>query len=418
MTPEEKKNSVFLAVLCFLSYAGSYLGRLNYSAALPEMVSAQILTKTWGGMIATVYFAAYGTGQLVNGLLADRGSPQIQVAAGIAGSAVLNLLMFFIHFPPAMLVLWGLNGYAQSLIWAPAFLLVSRSIPRRYRPKALLLLNTAPSAGTIASYVFSGAMLHLNDWRFLFLGASLALFTVLAVWLQGCRVIAETLSSREKTADGANHGGPEQAPPAELKRRGISCLAASGAALFILPSMINGMLKDGITSWLPTYLAEEFSMPVETAMMASVLLPLIHVFGAAIGYWLIRRLRNEAACAGILFLCAAMCAALLSLTGRLGPMASVILFALITALMMAASVMYTSEAPSQFAHFGIAASVSGFFNACGYAGTAVSMYGIARITEEYGWSAIRGIWAVAALLAAVCSSMAVPFWKRFRRQVP
>ena len=56
---EEKKRVAFLAILCFVSYAATYIGRLNYSAALPEMVMEGILSKTDGGIISTAYFAAY-----------------------------------------------------------------------------------------------------------------------------------------------------------------------------------------------------------------------------------------------------------------------------------------------------------------------------------------------------------------------
>jgi sugar phosphate permease len=151
---KEKKTAVFLAALCFASYAVSYIGRMNYSAALPGMLAEGALSKKQGGVIAAAYFASYGAGQLLNGFLADRGNPKIQVSAGLAGSALFNLLMYFTDSASLMPVIWGLNGYAQSLIWAPAFLMVSRYTGSRYRAEALLLLNTAPSVGTMLAYGF------------------------------------------------------------------------------------------------------------------------------------------------------------------------------------------------------------------------------------------------------------------------
>ena len=73
----------------------------------------------------------------------------------------------------------------------------------------------------------------------------------------------------------------------------------------------------------------------------------------------------------------------------------------------------TSEVPSRFAGLGIAASVSGFFNACGYAGTAVSTYGIAWIAGDCGWGAARGMWIAAAVLAMGFAAAAVLPWNRF-----
>ena len=170
---KEKKTAVFLAALCFASYAVSYIGRLNYSAALPGMLAEGALSKKQGGVIAAAYFASYGAGQLLNGFLADRGNPKMQVSAGLAGSALFNLLMYFTDSASLMPVIWGLNGYAQSLIWAPAFLMVSRYTGSRYRAEALLLLNTAPSVGTMLAYGFSWLVLRLGNWRVLFLCAAL-----------------------------------------------------------------------------------------------------------------------------------------------------------------------------------------------------------------------------------------------------
>lgn len=45
---KRKSNAVFLSVLCFAVYMVSYIGRLNYSAALTEMTVTGILSKTRG----------------------------------------------------------------------------------------------------------------------------------------------------------------------------------------------------------------------------------------------------------------------------------------------------------------------------------------------------------------------------------
>ena len=410
---EKRRQIVFLAILCFISYAVTYIGRLNYSAALPEMVMEGVLTKTDGGIISTVYFAAYGVGQLVNGFLADQYNPRIQVAAGIAASTVLNFAMCVTQAPSMMLAIWGLNGYAQSLIWAPTFVMVSQSASWEYQAKALLLLNTAPSAGTILAYAFSGMVLRLKTWQDLFLGASIILSVALIVWILGCKFIYRNAPEQTSMQKSKELVEVRKQQPIQQKRHGMICIVTSGTILFVVPSMINGMLKDGITSWLPTYLAEEFSMPTETAVMVSILLPLINISGAAIGYLLVRRLKNEALCTSILFLCAVLCIVLLSLVGKFHAILSAGLFALVTATMMASSVILTSEIPSRFASFGIAATVSGFFNACGYAGTAISTYGIAWIAEDYGWAVTRNMWAIAAAVAMGLSLIVIPFWRKF-----
>ncbi len=407
--PVSRKRDVYLlACLCAFSYAVSYIGRLNYSAALPVMIAQGILEKTRGGMIATAYFGTYGFGQLVNGYLADRFNPRMQVLVGMAGSGVLNLLMGIVAQPKLMLLLWGLNGYAQSLIWAPMFLIVSQCVPETARMRALLLLNSASSIGTVLSYLFSSVVLRMTNWHWLFTGAALLLIICTLCWLLGWKCIGRHADAQR--AERPDGGGRY------AKSRGGTHATFSGMtvgmSLLVLPAMIHGMLKDGVTSWLPTYMTEEFSMTAEVAVATSVLLPLINVFGASVGYIMIARLRNEAACMTLLFAGSTICMLLLTAAGNWLPILAVVLFALVTAAMMAVNVLLCSEVPARFAASGMAGTVSGFFNACGYIGTAASMYGIAWVVETCGWSAMRAVWSVSCVAAVVLCGISIPLWRR------
>lgn len=403
---ERKKDAYLLATLCFVAYAVSYIGRLNYSAALPEIIASGVAGKTQGGMIATIYFGAYGFGQLVNGVLADRLNPRIQVTAGILGSCVMNLLMAHTVGPEEMYIIWGVNGYAQSLIWAPAFLIVSQSVPAIYQKRALLLLNSAPSAGTILAYLFSSGIMRVASWRSLFLWASVIMACGTMLWLVGCwflgkrcMPICEQMHEKKERSDRRSGGS-------------WGTLLAAGTGGLILPAMIHGMLKDGVTSWLPTYMTEVFSLPAQTAVMFSVLLPLINLSGAVVAYWMIQRIRNEVACVFVLFAASGGCMVLLMMGAETTPLFSVVLFALVTAAMMGVNVMLCSEVPARFASLGIAGTISGFFNACGYIGTAASMYGIAWVAESYGWGPTRIMWGVSCAVAAGCCMAVIPLWRR------
>ncbi len=412
-TIEKKSHVVWLALLCFGAYAISYIGRLNYSAALPDMISGGILTKTDGGVCATIYFAAYGIGQIINGFLADRFDPRKQIVMGIGASGVLNLFMPMAASRIAMMLIWGVNGYAQSLIWAPCFLIISQGIHWKYSAKALLLLNTAPSFGTILAYSFSGAVLEISPWQSLFSLAGTILFTGAVFFAVSCLALYR---SQGEIPGLPEEQGQEETAGKKKNNSAMGAVVSSGVLLLILPTMINGMLKDGVTSWLPTYMTEVFSMSSGKAVRFSLLLPVINMSGATIAYWLMQKVRNEAVCASLLFGCAAVCLCILPVADALPPVATVMVFAAVTALMMASSVVIISEIPTHFVTMGVAASVSGFLNACSYAGTAVSMYGIAWVTENFGWTVTQYMYIAAGILAVLSTAAEIPVWKRFARK--
>ena len=410
---ETKKKAAALAVLCFLIYASSYIGRLNYSAALTELIADQILTKAQGGMISTIYFAVYGAGQLVNGLLADRHDPMKQVLIGVTGSAVLNYLFLKCNTYGAMLIVWGLNGYVQALIWAPMFLLVSQHMSREFRPQALMLINMAPAAGTILGYLFSSLVLWQFPWQSLFTGAALVLAGGSVLWILGCKhAFRGARLAEEQTPEWKPSGNPVRLEREKLSR----VVMLSGVGMLILPAMIQGMLKDGVTSWVPTYLTERFSLPPQIAVAVTILLPVVNILGAAGVYLFLRKIPNEATAMGVLFLCAGGGLLALQLVGQISALLSAGLLALVTAGMMSVNVIICSEVPLRFSVFGKSASVSGFMNACGYIGAAASMYGIAVLSERYGWTVTQWVWIGSCLLAAVLSLSVGKRWMEFRRK--
>ena len=107
---------------------------------------------------------------------------------------------------------------------------------------------------------------------------------------------------------------------------------------------------------------------------------------------------------------------MLQLVGQASALLSALLLALVTAVMMSVNVIICSEVPLRFSVFGKSASVSGFMNACGYIGAAASMYGIAILSERYGWAATQSVWIASCILAAVLSLSVGRRWMAFRRK--
>ena len=57
--------------------------------------------------------------------------------------------------------------------------------------------------------------------------------------------------------------------------------------------------------------------------------------------------------------------------------------------------------------------ISGVLNSCTYVGSALSTYGLALVTDAFGWDATVGIWCIAALIGTLCCILNVGRWKRY-----
>ncbi len=155
--------------LLWLAYASYYLCRLNFSAAqpailkdFPEWTDAKI------GLIPSVYAAVYAVGQFVNGQLAVRlGARRMMTIAMVcAGSA--NVAFSQVSSYPVMLVLWGLNGWAQSAGWSLAVgTMASWTRPSR-RGFVIGLLSTCYMFGNVFAWLLAGTLANHYGWRTVF----------------------------------------------------------------------------------------------------------------------------------------------------------------------------------------------------------------------------------------------------------
>jgi sugar phosphate permease len=81
-----------IVVVGWVTYASYYFGRVNFSAAIPEMKTDLLLSSQQVGLLGTGFFLTYAIGQMFSGYLGDRISPRRLVFAGMLLSGLMNLL--------------------------------------------------------------------------------------------------------------------------------------------------------------------------------------------------------------------------------------------------------------------------------------------------------------------------------------
>jgi OPA family glycerol-3-phosphate transporter-like MFS transporter len=100
-----------------LLYASYYMCRYNFRFATPGMAAEYGFTTTQISDMLAIWSLAYGTGQLVNGLLSDRIGGKRSMLIGAAGTILLNLFFGFssvVGTFATFSLIWLINGYMQS----------------------------------------------------------------------------------------------------------------------------------------------------------------------------------------------------------------------------------------------------------------------------------------------------------------
>ena len=93
-----------------------------------------------------------------------------------------------------------------------------------------------------------------------------------------------------------------------------------------------------------------------------------------------------------------------------------LLAGIISACMHSTNFLLISCLPGRFAGTGKASTVGGCCNACTYVGAAVSMYGIALISEEFGWTWTIISWIAVLVIGVAFACIAFKKYTAFLRK--
>lgn len=405
----------FLFWLCWIAYFSTYIGRLNYSASLTGIILSEGFSKGQAGMIGTAFFFAYGAGQFVSGFLGDRLAPKKMVFTGLMVSGLCNLAMAGAKSSGLMTAVWCVNGLFQAFIWSPMIRLMYEYYKTETRMKACVSLNSSVPIGTMAAYGLTALVIWLSGWRTMFVLAGAALIGTSLFWITGMKRVERYAAESGKMAEMPSG---ETGGSAKAAVNWKSLLIQSGFLFLMIALFVQGALKDGVTTWVPTYISETYGLSAILAITSTMVIPVFNLLGVYLASFAnLHWFRNEVRTAGAFFVVSAAAILVLRLSSGRSMAVSFLMLALATTAMMAVNTMLIAVLPSYFGVIGRASSVSGLLNSSVYAGGAVSTYGIGALSVALGWNATIVIWFLMAAVSAVICFLTVRKWIAYRKEV-
>ena len=405
----------FLFWLCWIAYFSTYIGRLNYSASLTGIILSEGFSKGQAGMIGTAFFFAYGAGQFVSGFLGDRLAPKKMVFTGLMVSGLCNLAMAGAKSSGLMTAVWCVNGLFQAFIWSPMIRLMYEYYKTETRMKACVSLNSSVPIGTMVAYGLTALVIWLSGWRTMFVLAGAALIGTSLFWITGMTRVERYAAESGKMAEMPSG---ETGGSAKAAVNWKSLLIQSGFLFLMMALFVQGALKDGVTTWVPTYISETYGLSAILAITSTMVIPVFNLLGVYLASFAnLHWFRNEVRTAGAFFVVSAAAILVLRLSSGRSMAVSFLMLALATTAMMAVNTMLIAVLPSYFGVIGRASSVSGLLNSSVYAGGAVSTYGIGALSVALGWNATIVIWFLMAAVSAVICFLTVWKWIAYRKEV-
>ena len=240
---------LFAVMFCYLFF---YTGRQNFGWAIMGIGEEFNVTKQDIGWAGAGMLWAYGIGQFINGNLADKfGARRMMVLGGVL-SFVMNWATSLATSYIMVLIFWTLNGFCQSLGWAPGSKLVANWWGGSERGKAFGFYVFAAGCSSILIYLLSIVMLDVYDldWRWIFRIPVLLL-------LLGCTVFYVVV--RDKPQDRGFPPLPEDNSIADGQKeedffqRYIKVFRNKKFILACLSIGFQNMARYGLLVWVPLY---------------------------------------------------------------------------------------------------------------------------------------------------------------------
>ncbi|MBQ8674460.1 MAG: MFS transporter [Bacteroides sp.] len=226
-----------------LGYGFYYVCRLSMNIVRKPMVEEGVFTETQLGIIGSCLFFVYAVGKLTNGFLADRSNVRRFMATGLLASALINLCLGFTQSFIAFALLWGLNGWMQSMGAASGVVSLSRWFDDRSRGTFYGFWSASHNLGEAITFITIAVLAGTMGWRYGLIGAGavgLAGFLMLAAFMR------DTPQSQGFMMDGEGKGKEarksedfNRAQKAVLKNPAIWTLALSSAFMYVSRYAVN-----------------------------------------------------------------------------------------------------------------------------------------------------------------------------------
>ena len=276
-----------------IGYSLYYVCRTSLNVVKKPILDDGLLDATQLGLIGSVLLFAYAIGKFVNGFLADHCNIKRFMATGLIVSAAANFIMGILGFSGGVLptasvfllfaIMWGINGWSQSMGAPPAIIALSRWYPLSRRGTFYGFFSLSHNLGEWLSFLFVGILVSVAGWQWGFFGSAMAgvLGVIVIVFFLHDTPQSKGLPSVEEMAgeapQNAKHESTSGLQKMVLKTPAVWILAAASAFMYIARYAING--------WGVLFLQEEkgFSMTEATTIIS--INALLGILGTVLSGW-------------------------------------------------------------------------------------------------------------------------------------
>ena len=394
--------------LCWLAYTCSYIGKVNYSANITQIIDFYKIGKDDAGLVGTFLFFSYGVGQFVNGFLCKKYNLKWMIFASLMTSGAVNLAVALTPSFVIVKYLWLINGFALSVLWPCVIRLLSESLSKKYMAKATVIIGTTVAAGTFAIYAASALFASFDAFKLAFYTAAVVMPAVAIIWIFAVPRIMRNAKELCCEEEEEHTPGAEVHEEAQSNGAGLKKALYLSVVILAIYAVATNLIKDGLTTWIPSILKENYALDDSFSIVLSLSLPMVSVFGNFFAVSMHKKIPNFVfQCAATFFTAGAVTAIVIGGLSWGQFIITLVGFALVCFMVSSCNSLITSIFPLFMKKKINSGMMAGMLNGCCYVGSTIASYGLGLVAETAGWSAV--FWLLFAVCMLVCVIAAV-YW--------
>ena len=385
------KAYAWLVLLSFgLMYLFFYNGRQNINLVMTQMAEEFDTTTAALGVVSSSLFWCYAFGQLINGRLGAFFGYKRFMIVGVVASAVINVVLSFQTNITVIAILWGLNGFFQSMVWSNGLGVINKWWPPQKRGFATGFATFFSGMAQVTTYLSVLYCLQLNPewgWRAAFRFPMLPLLLSLVAFIIFFKNAPEDAGfAPQEEEDDASASNENM-----LKGKGYLypykvLFSEPKVIVFCFISAIAGVGRYGLLTWIPTYFVEQHGLTIKDGIFSSILLP----FGQACAMFIFpiitdKLLKGKREPMLVIAALVTFCGMLVFPFIKNQTVASVMLFVL-GVFAMVTGVIWTIA--GDIGGKALSSTVVGIFDWAVYMGAAIQAVLFGFLKDQFGWTAI------------------------------
>lgn len=395
MHTKRYSSSSILIWLCWLVYTCSYVGKVNYAANINQIMEFYNVDHSSAGLVSTLFFFAYGIGQVVNGLLCKKYNLKWIIFASLILSGFVNLLVGVTSNFVLINVLWTLNGFSMSVLWPCLIRLLAETLSQKDMAKSSIIMGTTVAVGTFFVYALSALFVKL-DFKLSFYLPAVLFVAVGALWF----LSYNKLTSKARAENPDEIPVATQTPYVQSEKFNKKALLLTICTLAIFGITTN-LLKDGLTTWVPSILKEQYSLDSSLSIILTLALPIVAIFGNAFAVKAHKKIPDFVLQCTLVFLVSGII-----IGGIIAGMAlnqfviTLIGFTIVCFFASSCNSLITSIFPLFMKGKVNSGRIAGILNGFCYVGSTLSSFGLGAIADKFGWEMV--FWVLIGACVLVC----------------